>query len=151
MDNILTPHNFQDPSKYKYAPFFTKESEWCWLEVYKNIDNTDYIIYPQFYKDDGKPTSRPFGSINVKQLLQFQIMHKSGKIVKLDVDFLQVTEIIYFYRNIRNFDMSTNNAGNQQIRYPICGFKKKTESGDIMTYQVKLLPDGDTYLIDNIN
>lgn len=140
--------DYSNSNKYIGQPEFL-DTEWCWLEVYAKNNDTDYEIIPQFYSQNGNISKRNIKNIEIKKLIGFQVVHNSGKVVSFDTKFANVNEIVYFYRNVRNFDTISGIQGNLNIRYPIQGYEKIDENGKKITWQCKLFPDGDTMFTDD--
>lgn len=139
--------DLSNSEKYVGQPEFS-DTNWCWLEVYQKGEN-DYEIIPQFYAEGVIKKSRSLRSVEVSKLLCFQVIHNTGKLVQFETDFSKVKELIYFYRNVRSFDSMSGQQGSGDIRYPIQGFSKLDATGKVVSWQNKLLPDGDVITTDN--
>lgn len=146
-NTIPISFSLTDRKHYLYEPYFPAEtSSWIWLEVYQD-KRKEYVIIPEYFiLDNGEIKKRSFRDIKQNELLQFQMLHSSGKFFRFNISQEDNFRLIHFYRNIQTFDMMSGKML-ETIKYPVQGYQK-TVNGRNVKVLIKFFPNGSFEITD---
>jgi len=112
---------------------YPKDEYWQWVEVYPDRS------VPQFNEDG---STRHFHDIDQEALLEFQLIHKSGKKVVIPKIEADNWRLIHFYR----CGVTFHQGKKESFRFPVAGYQI-TKSRKNFKVLIALFDDGNIKIL----